>query len=335
MSRSRGRVEDPAECEVRRTARRVGVFVAVASAALVIAVLAAVIAYVLTEIRLSEFFEARPDPNRLDIRATNLVLAGVALGIVAIVLAGTVGWLATRRAVRPLAEALRVQRQFVADASHELRTPLTVLDTRLQVLQRGLAPGDPSGQAVAALRNDTRALVAIVDDLLTTAELGRAPAAERRATDAIPGVVAAVDALEVLAHDRRITLDLAHDDTAPTALPQIAVQRCASALIDNALAHSPDGAVVRVTAHRHDGLFRVAVSDEGPGILGIDPSRIFERFAHSDAPVQTATHRTGFGIGLALVRDIVTRFDGSVEVVRTGPQGTEIAFTVPARDPAD
>ena len=326
------RAPDADEREIRRTARRVGFFVAGASAALVVAALVAMVAYVLTEIRLPEFFEAHPDPNRLDIRATNFVLAGAVLGIVAILLAGTVGWFATRRAVRPMADALRLQRQFVADASHELRTPLTVLDARLQVLQRGLAPGDPSEEAVAALRDDTRTLVSIVDDLLQTAEAGRERGIALASTDAVAAVGAAVDALGLLAAERGVALDYTHDREVLTALPQVAVQRCASALIDNALAHAPAGSTVTIAARREHRTLHVSVADQGGGISGIEPSRIFDRFAHSDSGRTGTPHRSGFGIGLALVRDIVTRFDGSVEVVRTGADGTEIAFQVPAHD---
>ena len=67
------------------------------------------------------------------------LLRGIALagGVgLAIAVAGS-AWLA-RRAVRPMADALALQRRFVADASHELRTPLTLLSTRAQLIVRRL-----------------------------------------------------------------------------------------------------------------------------------------------------------------------------------------------------
>ena len=75
-----------------------------------------------------------------------LALAGTArvvASLIGVVLLGLVAWLAALRSVRPLADALRMQRNFVSDASHELRTPLTALSSRIQILQRRHERGEP------------------------------------------------------------------------------------------------------------------------------------------------------------------------------------------------
>ena len=74
-------------------------------------------------------------------RSRLLLSLGIAelAGIVASIAVVT---LLTRRSIRPLAEALALQRRFVADASHELRAPLTVLHTRIQLLARRFDDGD-------------------------------------------------------------------------------------------------------------------------------------------------------------------------------------------------
>jgi signal transduction histidine kinase len=73
------------------------------------------------------------------------------------------------------------------------------------------------------------------------------------------------------------------------------------------------------------------VRDHGPGITGIEPSRIFDRFARSgDAVGGGGTTRTGFGIGLSLVRDTVERFGGSASVIETSRSGTVIELRLPA-----
>ncbi|MFZ8393358.1 histidine kinase dimerization/phospho-acceptor domain-containing protein, partial [Staphylococcus aureus] len=86
-----------------------------------------------------------------DVDGIDILLGAVAIGACAIASAGILGWLATRRAVRPLVDALRRQREFVADASHELRTPLAILDARLQLLERSLGPADPNAEVVGRL----------------------------------------------------------------------------------------------------------------------------------------------------------------------------------------
>ncbi|MDR1512323.1 MAG: hypothetical protein LBS56_02405, partial [Propionibacteriaceae bacterium] len=82
------------------------------------------------------------------IDSASVMTAIVWMCVVGIALMGVVGWWTSRRAVRPLADALTLQRHFVADASHELRTPLTVLSTRIQLLKRRLARGEPVGATV-------------------------------------------------------------------------------------------------------------------------------------------------------------------------------------------
>src|SRR6185312_7428485 len=97
-------------------------------------------------------------------------------GLVGIVAAAVAGAFLGRRAVRPLARALSLQRRFVADASHELRTPLAVLHTRAELIRRRLDRASPARDDrlradVVQLAADTRALGEVVEDLLLSAEL--------------------------------------------------------------------------------------------------------------------------------------------------------------------
>lgn len=75
----------------------------------------------------------------------------------------------------------------------------------------------------------------------------------------------------------------------------------------------------------------MTVTDQGHGIEGIDPRRIFDRFAKAPSTAgATTTGRPGFGIGLALVRDIAARHGGSVEVAATGDHGTTLRLSLPS-----
>ncbi|WP_454137964.1 sensor histidine kinase [Microbacterium paulum] len=74
----------------------------------------------------------------------------------------------------------------------------------------------------------------------------------------------------------------------------------------------------------------IAVRDHGPGIQGIDPERVFDRFARSSLAVDGGgSASTGFGIGLSLVQDTIGRFGGTVEVTSTSEEGTTITMTLP------
>ncbi len=319
---------DPAVREVRRASRMVGLQLAIASGALVVAAIGAAFVFVLNQLRPSEVSEPpRPGEQKIYIDAPEALVAFALVGVLAVAIAGVLSVIATRRAVRPLARALQIQRDFVADASHELRTPLAVLDARLQVLQRGLAPDDPSKPAVTDLRTDTRILIDVVDDLLLAADPERTEPAEP--VSLRDAVTRSLHSLEVLARDAGVELVLGSRDDVRTTVPATTLTRCATALIDNALVHSSAGSSITVDVRLQGNQAVLTVTDEGAGIVGINPTRIFDRFARAH-PAAPGSTRAGFGIGLALVRDVATRHGGDVAVTRTGPTGTAIELRLPA-----
>lgn len=321
----------------RRASLSIGWQIMVASAVLVLGIVLIAVAFILHQSLPREQIERdRSGLPHVYVDTGDVYKALVVIGIGAVVFAGLVSWIIARRAVRPLGDALRLQREFVADASHELRTPLAVLDARIQVLERRLSGGAPPSAAdtaitVGELRGDSRALVDIVNDLLLAAG-GDDQVAEP--VTAGPVIVAAVDSLRILAAEHSVRLSVDVDDVVRVRIPAAGLRRCVVALVDNAVSHSPEGGVVAVTAVRDGDRLRLEVRDEGTGIQGIAPERVFDRFAHSApgaAPAgATSPARPSFGIGLALVREIATRQGGSVRVQETSDVGTTMAFELPA-----
>jgi len=321
---------------VRRASRLVGTRIALACTAVVVVIIVAVFLYILSQISPTELFEPVPDTDNLQVSAIELLRAAAVLGVALIALAGAMSWFVTRRAVQPLGEALRLQRAFVADASHELRTPLAVLDARLQILQRSLPAGDSSAEIVTELRSDAQDLIHIVNDLLETAEIGRATSDEDPITDVTATVTTAVKSMSLLAAHKQISIELNASSPAATHVPASRITRCVVALLDNALRFAPPDSTVSVNLAATKKTVSITVRDRGPGIRGIDPSRIFDRFAHSNIPTESGTGRTntGFGIGLSLVREIAVHYGGSVTVVDTSADGTSIRLVVPRANPS-
>ena len=224
-----------------------------------------------------------------------------------------------------------MQRAFVADASHELRTPLTVLDARLQLLQRGLEADNPSTPTVIELRHDAATLIGIVNDLLALAlaEVDRSPTTGESIA-LTPVVQRAVASMSMLAAQRPISIRLDAAEHSVTAVPATSIHRCLLSLLDNALDFSPAGSTIDVTVEELTTTVLIRVRDHGPGITGIDPSRIFDRFARAgDAVGGSGKIHTGFVIGLSLVRDTVERLGGTASVVTTSPSGTAIELRIP------
>jgi len=316
----------------------------VVSGLIVVGALALTIAWVLHQTVPRERLEqvAAAGRGEVFVSATDVVAGLVVLGVAGVVFAGLVTAVIARRAVRPLGEALRLQRRFVADASHELRTPLAVLDARLQALQRKIAGGAATADEqvasdLARLRGDSRALIDIVGDLLEAD--GGDPATGPVGLDPVPldDVVAdVVRSMSVLADARDVALRHDGDVTALIRIPPASLRRAVLALVDNALGHAPSGSTVSLTTRVEGGSAVLAVADEGPGITGIDPTRVFDRFARSTSAAADSRgdgygSRPSFGIGLALVREIASRHGGSVRVASTSATGTTIELVLPVQ----
>jgi two-component system OmpR family sensor kinase len=251
----------------------------------------------------------------------------VAAGMGGVLLAAGAGWLIGRRAVRPLAAALSLQRRFVTDASHELRTPLTVLHTRAQILRRRLAASVSAEQLgeLTQLVEDTSALGEVVSDLLLSAQLQRddVSGAPVDVGELARSVVAS---LRPLADANRIDLRAEVDQQAwlvngaPAAL-----RRALVALVDNAISHTPDGSVlVRVTGDR--GVVRIAVVDDGEGLDPADTQRLTERFSRGAAGTGQSRR---FGLGLALVDEVVRAHEGQLELTGAIGEGATITMVLP------
>jgi len=106
----------------------------------------------------------------------------------------------------------------------------------------------------------------------------------------------------------------------------VSLRRAVVALVDNAIRHSPPKATVSITVAVTAGrTIELRVTDTGPGLCGLAPDDVFDRFTHSP----TEGRRRGFGLGLALVRDIAEQCGGSVQVESTSPVGTTFLLRIP------
>lgn len=313
---------------VRRAAFRVALSVAAAAFVIIGIITAVAVAMIVAGSRPDDRGDHHDQPWRGrvvdvgDIVPVMVILA--ALGVVAL---AVIAWFMARRAARPLTEALRVQRAFVADASHELRTPLTALTSRIELAQHRAGRGGDVPAALADARGDAAVMDAVLTDLLLASE-----AAGGRAGDAnaVADVRDAASSAGGLIHARAAAAGVGvHIEVAPglrVAAEGTALTRALLVLLDNAVRHSPRGGRVTVSAALTARSVRIRVSDQGGGVVGVDPAHLFDRFVRAG----DAAPGRGFGLGLALVRDIAERFSGSVALERTGADGTTFVLVLPA-----
>ncbi|MCD4536278.1 HAMP domain-containing histidine kinase [Nocardioides sp. cx-169] len=200
-------------------------------------------------------------------------------------------------------------RQFVADASHELRTPLATIVGYAELARRRPGDAEAAATALAKVEEESTRMTRLVEDLLLLARLDAGRPLAREPVDLTRLLLEAVEDARVLAPEHRWTLHLPEESVEVLGDEQ-ALHQVVTNLLTNARKHTPPG--TEVTVSLTDRGFEVA--DDGPGFPPELADHAFERFARGDA----ARHRQGgVGLGLALVRAIVTAHGGDVRLEST------------------
>lgn len=235
-------------------------------------------------------------------------------------------------------EASRVaQDRLAADASHELRTPLTSLRTNVEVLAADaerLAP-DVRRQLTEDVIGQLEELTAMVDGLVTLTRVDTGTS-ERVVVDV------ALLAADVVAAARRrfpqraddLTLDVTDGGGAGGALTVGDAREltlAVGAMVDNAVKYAPEGTIViGVERSRDDGVLRVTVRDQGPGVDAALLPDLFARFYRTP----DARSLPGAGLGLALVDRVARAHGGEAHAALVAPHGLSVTLTLPAHEQA-
>ncbi|HMC78371.1 MAG TPA: HAMP domain-containing sensor histidine kinase [Vicinamibacterales bacterium] len=229
-----------------------------------------------------------------------------------------------------LAESDRARRQLLADVSHELMTPLSAIRGYVETLAM------PELKLDAATRHryldiahqETHKLEAIIGELLDLARLEGGGSGLEEDEVLVDDLFRRVgDRHRPVLNERQITLSTT---TAP-GTPHIwgdadRLEQALQNVAANAIRHTPDGGTVALLAEPAGERVRITVRDSGPGIPAEHLPHIFDRFYKADAS-RAGTHvPSGSGLGLSIVRAIVSRHGGEVHAAN-GPGGGAV-FTI-------
>ena len=238
--------------------------------------------------------------------------------------------------LRDLTEARRVERMradFIANASHELRTPLASLLGFVETLQ-GPAQADAKARArfLAIMRDQGRRMARLIDDLLSLSRIEQKqhlrPAG---AVDLAQIVRHVADTLAPMAREMEVELRVRAEEAVVVVGERDELLRVAENLIENAIKYGArvDGGdslvEVEVTRRAKDGA--LIVRDHGHGIAPEHLPRLTERFYRVD-PGQSRA-RNGTGLGLALVKHILTRHRGRLTIASRLGEGSTFTATAP------
>ena len=226
----------------------------------------------------------------------------------------------------------RSRRDLVLNVSHELRNPLATIRAHVETLRdnENVEQSEAERQRyLEVLNRETDRLSGLVDELLTlaSADTGRLEL-DMAMVDASAVATEVHDAMAPLAlRERRIRIICRKEGAVSVRADRRRLVQVLMNLVRNAITHTPEGGLVAIEVTTvNSGIVEVAVSDTGPGIEPNEVDKIFERFYRSDESRSRATG--GFGLGLAISREMVTAMGGSIRVGSSSGQGSRFVVTL-------
>ncbi len=277
-------------------------------------------------------------------RSLALVLTAVGLGALGLLF--LLNLVFSRWALRPVQRAWAQQQQFIADASHELKTPLTVILANNAILrQRGGDTIASQRQWIESTQVEAERMQGLVTDML---DLARPAPEGAQASEGPAGIVdlsrlVEGEALtfEAVAFERELMWECAIDKGITVRGNATRLQRSVAVLLDNACKYTNAGGTVTVTLRAHASEAVLSVRNSGEPIDEADLPHLFDRFYRADA---ARTHNAadaennggepgantgGYGLGLAIARDIAQAHKGTIAVTSTAKEGTTFTLRLP------
>ena len=237
-------------------------------------------------------------------------------------------------------EALRLQEldtfktRFYSNITHEFRTPLTVIDGLASELENN--PTKASKKDLSLIRKNSKQLLALVNQMLDLSKMQTGKVTvDLQQDDLIVFIKYLVEANSSFANLQKVGLQFySEEQELWTDFDAKKLEQILNNLISNAVKFTPEYGKVLVVAKKtswnNDPMFELLVKDNGVGISSEQLPYIFDRFYQAN-PLHA---RQGSGIGLALVKELVTILEGTINVESELGKGTEVRLRFPIRNNA-
>jgi len=229
--------------------------------------------------------------------------------------------------IAKLAELVSAHKVFASYAAHELRSPLAALRGELQLALRRQRTVDDYEQVLASVLEDVEGLISLAEDLLTLARVqgtaGTPP--ESQVSEIVQDAVRVVNGIAQMRSIDILVKD--NNDSLTVSGRRPDLTRVVRNLLENAVAHSPDGEAVTLEISSNANTVTLAMSDSGQGIPAEDQAHVFQPFFRG-----TATHsnnRSGAGLGLAIARGIIEAHGGTIDLDIGYTKGARFVVVLP------
>jgi signal transduction histidine kinase len=240
------------------------------------------------------------------------------------------------RAVDEMVDAIErnknLEHQLTTDVAHELRTPLMAMQATIEAMMDGVLPVDTI--RLTTLNSEVIRLGHLVDMQLKLSRLETGKTMLRievlNLSELVEGLVISH---EMFIEDAELTISQKIEPDVMVQGDADLLRQTISNLLSNAVRYTPSGGHISIQVHSQRGLAQVFVSDTGEGIAAEDIPYVFSRFWR--ATTSRSRESGGLGVGLALVREIITRHQGVVNVESELDVGSTFTLSLPLFWPAD
>lgn len=237
------------------------------------------------------------------------------------------GFWAVKKSIAKELKLAEQQKNFLLSITHELKSPLAAIKLQLQTLQsRKLDDENRSLLYIKAL-SDTNRLEKLVENLLLVnkVESGRLPLVktELNVSEYVSELLKTIYSLEL----EKGRLELSIDPKLSSTVDRMALDSIVLNLVDNSLKYG-NGSKVRVSFKADDAKYlSIIISDEGDGIPDSEKEKVFERFYRIGN--EDVRKTKGTGIGLYLVKLLVSEHQGTITILDNQPKGTKFVAKIP------
>ncbi|MCR5417340.1 MAG: HAMP domain-containing histidine kinase [Lachnospiraceae bacterium] len=236
-----------------------------------------------------------------------LLLLTVAVSCVSLLIVFGLVEIFAGRAIRPIANNISQQKQFITDASHELKTPLTSIVTSLDVLEMDKGQDEWTEN----IRHQTSRMSKLVSELVTLSRLDEdqpMPDKEHFALDTAAWEIFDVYQPQAKAAQKEMSADI--EEGVTLLGDKASIQQMLSVLLDNAIRYSDEKGEIRLSVFKKAGRVRIEVFNTCNYEVAPDTERLFDRFYRPDSSRSTVTG--GNGVGLSIARAVVQAHGGTI-----------------------
>ena len=228
-----------------------------------------------------------------------------------------------------LSELDQMKSRFFANVSHELRTPLTLILAPIQDLLSRKDLKREAREALTMVQRSAMRLLRLVNDLLDLVRFEQSSfELECRPVELGLLLGGIVNQTRYLADSQKLMMHVKLPEQAIMVFgDETALERIFINLISNAIKFTDPGGRIDVWVHEHDGRAVAIIKDSGIGLAPQDVDKIFDRFQQINN--SGSRRHQGLGIGLALVKELVSKHDGSINVSTAPGEGTQMEVILP------